>query len=205
TAMFSRIASALGAGAVMLYERDDGPDAAVVAAATPILVLGPRMLAEPTPTGEIRAVVTRAVELTRPEHAAFTGLLPDDLTRLLASVVRLFGPPALRDAVAPLIADPDVQRGHDDMVKAALPVKIRSRFEQLLTQVSPAALDLDALRGYRAAAERTADRAALLLGGEPATIARLATARREGHAHLISAIAQPGWLPLRARLGLGVH
>src|SRR5439155_15833170 len=34
-AMFSRIAAALGAGAVMLYERDAGPDAEVIAAATP--------------------------------------------------------------------------------------------------------------------------------------------------------------------------
>lgn len=201
-AMFSRIASALGAGAVMLYERDAGPDATVVSAATPVIVLGPRMLAEATATGEIRAILTRAVELTRPEHAAFIGLPDTDLTRLLASVVRLFGPPALREAVTALVADPDVQRGHDEMVKAALPVKLRGRFDQLLAAVAPAALDIAA---YRAAAERSADRAALLLGGDPATIAGHAAARGDGHAHLISAIAQPGWLPLRSRLGLGVR
>jgi hypothetical protein len=201
-AMFSRIAAALGIGAVMLHERDDGPDAAVIAAATPIIVLGPRMLADATPIGEVRAVLTRAVELTRPERAAFAGLPPADLTRLLASVVRLFGPAGLRDTVAALVADPDVQRGHDDMVKAALPVKVRTRLEQLLAGVAPVALDI---ARYRAACERSADRAALLLGGEPATIAALVEARGDSHAHLISAIAQPGWLPLRSRLGLGVH
>jgi tetratricopeptide (TPR) repeat protein len=201
-AMFSRIAAALGAGAVMLYERDAGPDAAVIAAATPVIVLGPRSLADATPAGEVRAILARTVELTRPEHAAFAGLPDADATRLVASVVRLFGPAALRDAVAALVADLDVQRGHDEMVKAALPVKLRTRFEQLLAAIAPGALDLAA---YRAACERSADRAALLLGGDPAVIAALAAARGDRHTHLISAIAQPGWLPLRARLGLGVR
>jgi hypothetical protein len=50
-----------------------------------------------------------------------------------------------------------------------------------------------------------ADRAALLLGGDPVTIAALATARGEGRDRLISGIAQPAWLPVRARLGLGVR
>jgi hypothetical protein len=91
-----------------------------------------------------------------------------------------------------------------------LPVKIRSRFEQLLAPVSTGALVHALVHAlaharYRAACERSADRAALLLGGDPAVIAALATARGEGHAHLISAIAQPGWLAMRTRLGLGVH
>jgi tetratricopeptide (TPR) repeat protein len=205
-AMLSRIATALGAGAVMLYERDAGPDAAVIAAATPVIVLGPRMLDDATPAGEVRAILARAVELTRPEHAAFAGLPEVDATRLIASVVRLFGPAALRDAVTALVGDPDVQRGHDDMVKAALPVKLRTRFEQLIAAIAPGATDLAAdLAAYRTACERSADRAALLLGGDPAVIVAVAAARGERHAHLISAIAQPGWLPLRARLGLGVR
>ncbi|HST39300.1 MAG TPA: tetratricopeptide repeat protein, partial [Conexibacter sp.] len=202
TAMFSRIATALGAGAVMLYERDGGPDVTVVNAATPVIVLGSRMLAAATPTAEVRAILTRAIELTRPEHAAFAGLPIADATRLVASVVRLFGPGPLRDAANPLVADPDVQRGHDEMVRAALSVKTRTRLEQLLAVVSPAVLDV---RRYRAACERSADRAALLLDGNPRTVASLAAARGEGHEHLISAIAHPQWLPLRTRLGLGVR
>jgi tetratricopeptide (TPR) repeat protein len=201
-AMFSRIATALGAGAVMLYERDAGPDVTVVSAATPVIVLGPRMLADTTPTTELRAILTRAVELTRPEHVAFAGLALADVTRLVASVVRLFGPGPLRDVANALIGDPDVQRGHDDMVKAALPVKVRARFELQLATLPPAALDVPR---YRAACERSADRAALLLGGDPGTIAALAAARGERVDHLISAVAQPAWLPLRARLGLGVR
>jgi tetratricopeptide (TPR) repeat protein len=202
TAMFSRIATALGAGAVMLYERDDGPDVTVVNAATPVIVLGPRMLAVATPAAEIRAILTRAVELTRPEHVAFAGLPIADATRLVASVVRLFGPGPLREAANPLVADPDVQRGHDEMVRAVLSVKTRARLEQLLAGVSPAVLDV---RRYRAACERSADRAAVLLDGDPKAVANLVAARGEGYEHLISAIAHPQWLPLRTRLGLGVR
>jgi hypothetical protein len=201
-AMFSRIATALGVGAVMLYERDAGPDATVVSGATPVIVLGPRMLAAATPAAEIRTILTRAVELARPERVAFAGLPIADATRLLASVVRLFGPPALRDAATALVADPDVQRGHDEMVKAALPVKVRARLEQLLHPLPPAMLDV---ARYLAACERGADRAALLLGGDARTVVERAAARGERHAHLIAAIARPQWLAVRARLGLGVR
>ena len=201
-AMFPRIATALGAGAVMLYERDAGPDVAVISAATPVIILGPRLLDPATPPTEIRAILARAIELTRPEHVAFTGLPYADATHLVASVVRLFGPPALREVVNAEVADHDVQRGHDDMVRAALPVKLRTRFEQLLATLPPAALDLGR---YLAACERSADRAALLVDGDPRIIADLATTRGARHAHLIAAIAHPGWLPLRARLGLGLR
>jgi hypothetical protein len=122
--------------------------------------------------------------------------------RLLVSVVRLFGPPALRQAAGALAADPDVQRGVDDMIKAVLPVKVRGRLEQLLAGLPATSLDV---ARYLAACERSADRAALLLGGDPKVIVERAAARGERHAHLVSAIAQPGWLALRTRLGLGVR
>ncbi|HEX4421892.1 MAG TPA: hypothetical protein VH165_28465, partial [Kofleriaceae bacterium] len=78
----------------------------------------------------------------------------------------------------------------------------RTRLEQLLAPLPAAALDI---ARYRAACERSADCAALLLGGDALTVARLATARGEPLGHLIHAIAQPGWLPLRAKLGPGVR
>ncbi|HEY0194549.1 MAG TPA: hypothetical protein VGC42_25730, partial [Kofleriaceae bacterium] len=201
TSMFPRVATALGAGAVVLYEHD-GPDAITICAATPVIVLGARMLSAETRTDEVRAILVRAVELTRPEHAAVTGLPAGDAVRLLTSVIRLFGPAALRDAVNALVDDADVQRGHDDMVRAALPVKLRTRFEQLLAPLSVATLDL---ARYRTAAEHGADRAALLLGGDARAIVALAAARGDSPAHLIAALAQPGWLALRARLGLAAR
>ena len=202
--IFPRLTTALGAGAVMLYQHDDAPDVTVIAAGTPVIVLGPRLAAEGSAVAhpELRALLARAVELTRPEHLAFAGLPPRDATRLLTSVVRLFGPPALRDAVSALVTEDDVQRAHDEMVKGALAVKLRSRFELLLSNVPAEALDNSR---YLAACHRDADRAALLLGGDANVIAAGVRARGETTAHLIRAIGQPGWLPMRAKLGVGIR
>ncbi len=203
TAMFSRLTTVLGTGAVMLYQRDTGPDVTVICAATPTIVLGPRFSADSgVPSEVVRAQLARAVELTRPEHVVFAGMPLADATRLFVSVIRLFGPQPLRDAAQALVEDPDVQRGHDEMVKAALSVKIRTRLEQVLSTMSLFVLDV---RHYLAACERTADRAALLLGGDPKTIVELAAARGATPQHLISALGQPGWLALRSKLGVGVR
>src|SRR5262249_54397326 len=154
----------LGVGAVMLYQHEDAPDVCVVAAATPVIVLGPRMSAElpQLSPGEVRALLARGVELTRPEHLVFAGLPARDATRLLTSVVRLFGPPHLRDAVSALLPDEDAQLENDEMVKAALPVKLRTRLEQVIAGLPADALDN---ARYLATCHRNADRAALLLGG----------------------------------------
>ena len=199
TAMFPRLTTALGTGAVMLYQRDSGPDITVVGAATPVVVLGPRLTGNQTSPAEARALIARAVELARPEHIAFTGLPIEGAMRLLASVARLFGSPTLRDAAHNLVQDEDVQRGHDEMVKAALSVKIRTRLDQLLQQLEPRALDVQA---YLYACHRTADRAALLLGGDPATIARECAARHEGIEHLITVMAHADFFTARQKLGL---
>jgi tetratricopeptide (TPR) repeat protein len=200
--MLPRLTTVLGTGAVMLYQRDAGADLAVVCAATPVVVLGPRLAAENAPPDEVRAHLARAIELVRPEHLAFAGLPSPDATRLVTSVARLFGPPALRDAVSMLLADEDVQRAHDELVKGSLPVKLRTRLEQLLANAPPDALDN---ARYLASCHRTADRSALLVGGDAATIVAGARARGDSVEHLIRAIAQPGWLALRGKLGVGMR
>ncbi|MFN0246619.1 MAG: tetratricopeptide repeat protein [Kofleriaceae bacterium] len=204
-AMFSRLTTVLGTSAVNLMMRDDAPDITVVSAAPPVIVLGKRFTAESgTAPDVVRAALARAVELTRPEHVVFAGMPLADATRLLASVIRLFGPAQMKEAAAALVIDEDVQRGHDEMVKAALSVKIRTRLEQVLSTTSLFVLDV---RHHLLACERTADRAALLVGGDAKTIADGARSRRseERLAHLIGTIAQPGWLALRTKLGVGIR
>ncbi|HEX4449544.1 MAG TPA: tetratricopeptide repeat protein [Kofleriaceae bacterium] len=204
--MFPRLTTVLGAGAVMLYEHDSAADVTVVAAATPVIVLGPRVFGEHSelPSTTIRAILARAVDLTRPEHLAFAGLPPRDATRLLASIARLFGSAALRDAVSALMTEEDdaVQRAHDDAVKAAMPVKLRTRLEGVLAPLSPTALDN---ARYLAACYRDADRAALLVGGDPNVIVAGAKARGESLEYLIKAVGQPGWLATRQKLGVGIR
>ena len=207
SAMFPRLTTALGTGAIQLYQLDRqiDRDVVVVAAATPVVVIGSRLAIELAGGGaapaEARALLARAVELTRPEHIAFAGLPEANATQLIASVARLFGPASLRNVADALVEDEDTQRAHDELVKGALSVKIRTRLEQVLALVSQSALGIER---YIGASNRTADRAALLLDGEPAAIVRQIVARGESPTHLISAVAQLGWLPLRARLGLGV-
>ncbi len=63
TAMFSRLTSTLGIGAVIVYQHEhphagDGPDVTVVAAATPVIVLGPRLVGEPSPARPARSPPT---------------------------------------------------------------------------------------------------------------------------------------------------
>jgi hypothetical protein len=201
--MFPRLTTVLGAGALMLYYADTQADVTVVAAATPVIVLGRRFTTEasPPPLDEIRAILARGVELTRPEHLAFAGLPPRDATRLLTSVVRLFGPAPLKEAVSAFV-DEDVQRAHDEAVKGALPVKLRTRLEGLLAAMPASALDN---AKYLTVCERNADRAALLVGGSPQTIVACAKARGDGVEHLIRAIGHPGWLATRQKLGVGVR
>jgi tetratricopeptide (TPR) repeat protein len=201
--MFPRLTTVLGTGAVMLYYADMPHDVTVVAAATPVIVLGRRLTSEATPTAldEVRAILARAVELTRSQHLAFAGLPPRDATRLLTSVVRLFGPPPLRETVSAFVEE-DMQRAHDEAVKGALPVKLRTRLEGLLATMPPAALDN---AKYLMVCERNADRAALLVGGDPSVITGLAKARGDGFEHLIRAVGHPQWLATRHKLGVGVR
>ncbi|HLL24209.1 MAG TPA: hypothetical protein VK427_18885, partial [Kofleriaceae bacterium] len=182
-----------------VYQRDAGEDVAVVGAATPVVVLGPRLTANQVSPGAARALVARAVELTRPEHVAFTGIPLADATHLLASVARLFGSPTLRDAAHNLVDDEDLQRARDEMVKAALSLKIRGRLEQLLQGLPPTGLDVGA---YVAACQRTADRSAFLVGGDPTTIVADCAARGEGVRHLIALVAHAHFFPARHKLGL---
>jgi len=86
------------------------------------------------------------------------------------------------------------------MARAALHVKLRTRLEHLF-----AALPSFDPQRHAAAIQRTADRAALLLAGDPATICAIARERLEGANHMIAGVAQPNWLPLRAKLGVGVR
>ena len=119
----------------------------------------------------------------------------------MTAVVRLFGPPALREAVSAFV-DEDVQRAHDEAVKGALPVKLRTRLEALLLDMPSTALDN---ARYLQVCERNADLAALLVGGDPTTIVRCAQARGDKLDHLIRAIGHPAWLATRQKLGVGVR
>ena len=80
--------------------------------------------------------------------------------------------------------------------------EIRKRLEQLLSGLPPNALDI---ASYLAACHRNADRAALLIGGDASVVVAGARSRGASLDHLIRAVAQPRWLALRTRLGVGIR
>jgi tetratricopeptide (TPR) repeat protein len=197
-AMFPKIAAALGTGAAMVYQHDNPlADATVICTSTPVIVLSSRLMQGELPHANVRAIVAHAVELTRLEHVAIAGLSEEDARRTVAAVVRLFGPPTLREAADRLVSDQDVQRAFDETVKGALSVKLRTRLETFLKNLAPSALDLTK---YRAGVMRTADRAALLLGGAPSVIMANAIARGQAPGALLAAVAHSQWSVARASL-----
>jgi Tfp pilus assembly protein PilF len=201
-AMFPRVTAALGTGPVLLYgqaEGGDTPDIEVVCASPAIVVLGARLLRPGIGSGELRFLLGRAAELARPERAVAAGQSLDDLRRLLASLARAFGGPRLADAAARLVRDPDIQRAHDDVVRTALPVKLRGKIEGVLAQLAPG--DLDPER-YLAACRRAADRAGVLLSDDMAAAVAAVRARGDSADHVVRAVTAPGWLALRTRLGV---
>jgi Tfp pilus assembly protein PilF len=203
-AVFTRAARALETPATILYETTApaAPDVQIVCVAPPVVVLGPRVQGvEDEPPGdlELRFLMGRAAELARPERVIAAGLPADDFAALVAALARVFGDPR----TAPEVSDPD-QTERDEVLKKTLPVKIRTRLGELLAGAG--ARDLDPVR-YRAACERAADRAGLLMCGDIATATGQVQARggSERRArHLIEMALSAGYLPVRARLGVGV-
>ena len=202
---YPRIASALGAGPVLLYGRDDAsaPDVQLVCAGTPIVVLGPRVTTiAGSIDGAARFALGRVAELSRPERVVVAGLAEAEIRSVFAALVRSFGPPASHGAVRGLFGDPDVQRARDESVRGALSVKLRMRFEQLFATIAPAELDL---ARYAAASRRIADRAGLLVSGDPAAALASSNATGAGIEPIVAAVTSPAYPSLRALLGVGVR
>lgn len=203
-AMWPRLTTAVGAGASVLYQRDDasGPDVEILCGGSTLVVLGPRLTGQlpPPPPAELRAILARAAALTRPEHLVFVGLPSPDLARLVASCARLFGPPALRQAAQRFVIDADVQRAYEDMIRGVLTVKLRARIEEALA--APGLSELD-LAGTIEASQRSADGAALALGTDLTAVVRVVSGRGAAATHLVKMLAHPGWPATRQRLRRG--
>ncbi len=203
-AMWPRLTTAVGAGASVLYQRDDasGPDVEILCGGSTLVVLGPRLTGQlpPPPPAELRAILSRAAALTRPEHLVFVGLSSQELARLVAACARLFGPPALRQAAQRFVIDADVQRAYEDMIRGVLTVKLRGRIEEALATPGLAELDL---AGAIEASQRAADGAALALGTELTSVVKVVSGRGAAATHLVKLLAHPGWAATRTRLRRG--
>jgi len=130
----------------------------------------------------------------QPARLPAAGLSSDRFALLIAGLVRAFGS---ADAMPPLTfaageVDQEAARLHRH-----LPLPVRGRLEERLRRL--AASDLDPAR-YRAACERAADRAGLLVAGDIPAALRLAGARGETR-HLVVLAASAAYVAARGRLG----
>jgi len=183
-ALYPQVVRALGGPVTLLYatRARGAADVTLLLAAPPVVVLGPGLAARRAQShsdadadadAELRFALGRMVELARPRRIFAAGVEPDQFGDFLA---------ALRG-----------QGGDADRLRAALPVKLRTRLAERLPALSPA--DLDPQR-YLAACQRAADRSGLLACGNAA----VAIAHAGGPAaapHLVRMAASSRYLAAR--------
>ncbi len=209
-AMFPRIAAALDIPATMLYVTDvpDAPDVQLVCVSPPVIVLGPRLQAlddEALTAPELRFLLGRAAELSRPSRIISAGLPTADRTNLLGSLARVFGSEAVRKAAKAASHDEGADKYHDELLRTTLPVKLRSRLDEIFTDRSTRDLDVNR---YMRACNRAADRAGLLVSGSIGVAMQhagdMTDDGRRRTRHLVALSLSPGYLALRRKLGVGV-
>jgi len=190
--LYTRIARALGAPDTVVHTRDvpHAVEVAVVCAFPPLVVIGASL--SQLPEIEQRFLLGRAAELVRRERLAATGLPLRQFMRLVTALGPAVGatPPVEPDAAL----EAEIRR-----VRAALSVPLRTRLFEVLRGIP--ADQLDPTR-YRAACERAADRAGLLVAGDTAAALRFADTRGPID-HLVTVAVTEDYVAARAQLGLG--
>ena len=201
-ALYPQIAKALGGGPPTLFYATqdlDRPDLALVLAAPPVLVIGPRLASvragsrsdfDRSGDTQLRFRVGRVVELARPRRLFAAGAPADAFARLVAGLGYAFGGRATRAAT------PGEVVAEGERLRAKLPVALRQRLSERLAALAPGALDAAA---YRAACDRAADRAGLIACGDVG-IAIALVGGAAAAPHLVQLASQQRYLTARRKL-----
>ena len=199
--LYPQIANALGGPQTLLYANDHGPDLALVLAAPPVVVLGPRLAklrassspttarktreSDPTADAELRFRLGRVVELTRARRLFAVGTSPTTFARLVAGLAHAFGGASSTEPA--IVAEAD-------RLRAAIPLLLRRKLSDRLADTGT----LDAA-GYIAACERAADRSGLLACGDIG-VAIAAAGGPAAARHLVRFAASPRYHAARRKL-----
>ena len=201
--IYAQVAKALNAPLTVLYQTPapGTADVSVICTAPPIILLGPRVTAttaspwhgtvEPATDSELRFLLGRALELARPERLAAAGLPAPRFAKLVHALWHAFAPGKRTNVPADIEAEAE-------RLRKTLPVKVRLRVEAAF-EAHPAPPDPDA---YRAASERAAERAGLLVSGDAVAAVRLVGGPDKA-AHLFRLAVRERTFAVRAKLGLG--
>jgi hypothetical protein len=199
-ALYPQITKALGGATTLLYTARAAPsDLAIVLASPPVIVLGPRLVskraqsrsdADANADAELRFRIGRAVELARPHRVLAAGAGAIGFAHFVGGLRHAFG--KSEDGVP---VDAEVAR-EADRLRAALPLRLRTRLSEQLAAVSPEGLDP---ARYLAACQRAADRAGLLACGQIAVAVAQAGGASSAR-HLVELAASPAYLRTRRKL-----
>jgi len=180
--------------ALMPSSATPAPTSPWSAQATPVIVMGPRMLGNRPPRPQRSLPLTRAAEPHPPRDTSPQRSPCRDVKRPYDSSVRMFGPAPLSDDVAASSVDPTVQRGNDTWSAPTLPVSCASAS----SICSPRSLPpRSTIPRYLAACQRSADRGGPSSSAAPQARSRpRPPARRIPQATGFLRLAQHHWLPL---------
>jgi hypothetical protein len=139
--------------------------------APPLIVVGPD--AEENDVGELRFLLGRALELTRPEYILAAGLEPTEFNSLFAAVLRAFHPRHSRRKLDD--GEPTSRRARS--LKKDLPYRVSRKLVDLLQQ--KAHVEFNSAE-WRAAVKKTGNRAGLLVCGDLKAAVRVAMSEELG-------------------------
>jgi len=196
--MYPQIAKVLGGPPTMLYATPKARrDITLVLSSPPVVIVGPRLASQRAGSradivisddSELRYQLGRIVELSRPSRIFAGGQDAESFALFVAALRQAFGPPepgAPRDIVTAA-----------ERLRTKIPVALRSRLSDRLAGTSASDLDPHA---YRAACERAADRAGMIVCGDIAVAVEAAGGATIG-AHLVKLAASRRYLAVRKRL-----
>jgi tetratricopeptide (TPR) repeat protein len=164
--IYGQVAKALGNKKTALYLKLDGTadDVTIVVQAPPALVVGPH-LTQATPA-EVRFLLARGIELSRPEYILAAGVRPKQFTQLFSSVLKAFHPRhARRRAAVGDAANEQAAR-----LKKNVPYKVSKRLVELFQELG--STSWSSVR-WRSVVHHTGNRAGLLLCGDLRTAAHI--------------------------------
>lgn len=197
--MWPLISAAVGTGPVVAYTHDDsdGPIANVLCANTPLLVLGPQLLAENVDARLLRYQLGVFAEQSRGGNVVAYGLPQEEYFRTLAGVLDAFGGATHQAAAEALVSDAAIRSAYGDLVRAALPVRARTQLERLLASSDEPIEPIE----FRRVHDRVAGRIGLALTGD----ARLPSTAGMDVSDCARAIAHRDWPALRVKLGIALR
>ncbi len=165
--VYGQVAKALANKRTILYISKDATylDVGIVVPPPPAIVVGPRLGASDD-VAELRFVIGRAVELTRPEYILAAGMPPKDFAQLFSSVLKAFHPRHAKWRTG----EKDAATEQAARLKKALPYKVSKRLAELFSENETTPFSS---ARWRAVVMETGNRAGLLMCGDLATAARL--------------------------------